>query len=118
MHVILPEDAGAPGSRYEAAGKTFAGWLAEGALARDPAPAFYPYEQSFAHAGRKLARRGFFGLLELREFGEGGVYAHEKTLDAPKEDRYRLLSATHEEDYAKFKALLIGERLRVARLRT
>ena len=33
------------------------------------------------------------------------------------EYRYRLLSATHEEDYAKFKALLIGERLRVARLK-
>lgn len=29
---------------------------------------------------------------------------------------YRLLSATHEEDYAKFKALLIGERLKVDRL--
>ena len=33
------------------------------------------------------------------------------------EYKYRLLSATHEEDYAKFKALLIGERLRVARLK-
>jgi guanylate kinase len=33
------------------------------------------------------------------------------------EYRYRLLSATREEDYAKFKALLIGERLRVSRLR-
>ena len=39
-------------------------------------------------------RRGFFGLLELRAFGEGGVFAHEKTLDAPKEDRFRLLEAT------------------------
>lgn len=33
------------------------------------------------------------------------------------EYKYRLLSATHEEDYAKFKSLLIGERLRVARLK-
>jgi len=31
---------------------------------------------------------------------------------------YRLLSATHEEDYAKFKALLIGERLKVSRIFT
>lgn len=30
---------------------------------------------------------------------------------------YRLLSATPEEDYARFKALLTGERLKVARLR-
>ena len=33
------------------------------------------------------------------------------------EYKYRLLSATHEEDYTKFKSLLVGERLRVARLR-
>lgn len=33
------------------------------------------------------------------------------------EYRYRLLSATPEEDYAKFKALLFGERLRVSRLK-
>lgn len=30
--------------------------------------------------------------------------------------RYRLLSATREEDYTRFKALLIGERMRVSRL--
>jgi guanylate kinase len=33
------------------------------------------------------------------------------------EYKYRLLSATPEEDYARFKALLIGERLRVDRLK-
>ncbi|MDB6077102.1 MAG: gmk [Akkermansiaceae bacterium] len=32
------------------------------------------------------------------------------------EYRYRLLSATHEEDYQRFKALLVAERLRVSRL--
>jgi len=30
--------------------------------------------------------------------------------------RYRLVSATREEDYARFKALLIGERMKVSRL--
>ena len=34
----------------------------------------------------------FAARVELREFGEGGVFAHEKTLDAPREDRYRLLA--------------------------
>ena len=33
------------------------------------------------------------------------------------EYRYRLLSATPEEDFARFKSLLVGERLRVSRLR-
>jgi guanylate kinase len=32
------------------------------------------------------------------------------------EYRYRLLSATPEEDYARFKSLLVGERMRVCRL--
>ncbi|MEM1085853.1 MAG: guanylate kinase [Verrucomicrobiota bacterium] len=32
--------------------------------------------------------------------------------------RYRLVSATREEDYTRFKALLIGERMRVSRLGT
>jgi guanylate kinase len=30
--------------------------------------------------------------------------------------RYRLLSATREEDYSRFKALIIGERMRVSRI--
>ena len=34
-----------------------------------------------------------------------------------REYRYRLLSATPEEDYARFKSLLTGERMRVSRLR-
>jgi uncharacterized protein (DUF1015 family) len=87
VHLELPESHADARKRLDA-------WLAEGALKRDDAPAFYAYEQKFTHAGRALVRRGFFGLLELRAFGEGGVFAHEKTLDAPKEDRFRLLEAT------------------------
>ncbi len=94
VHLILPEDDAGDGSRYARAGRTLGAWLAEGALVRDGAAAFYPYEQRFDHRGTALVRRGFFGLLELVEFGEGGVFAHEKTLTAPKEDRFRLLEAT------------------------
>lgn len=96
VHLILPEDdpAQGEGSRYGVAARTLAAWRAEGVLARDAAPGFYAYEQEFTHRGRKLARRGFFGLLALSPFGEGGVHAHERTLTAPKEDRFRLLEAT------------------------
>ncbi len=96
VHLILPQDdpAAGEGSRYAVAGRTLAAWRAAGALARDPAPAYYAYEQAFTHRGRPLVRRGFFGLLQLSPFGEGGVYAHERTLTAPKEDRFRLLEAT------------------------
>ncbi len=94
VHLILPEDDAGPGSRYAAAGRALASWLGDGALARDAAPAFYAYEQTFTHMGHALTRRGFFGLLELLPFSEGGVYAHERTLVAPREDRFRILEAT------------------------
>jgi uncharacterized protein (DUF1015 family) len=96
VHVILPEDdpAQGEGSRYARAARTLRSWFEEGALARDPDPAFYAYEQEFVHRGRKLVRRGFMGLLALSPFGEAGVFAHERTLTAPKEDRFRLLEAT------------------------
>jgi uncharacterized protein (DUF1015 family) len=96
VHLILPADdpAAGPGSRYAVAARTLAAWRASGALERDRVPAFYAYEQEFSHHGKKLVRRGFHGLLELRPFGQGGVFAHERTLTAPKEDRFRLLEAT------------------------
>ncbi len=96
VHLILPEDdpAAGEGSRYAVAGRTLTAWGAAGALLRDAAPAFYAYEQAFTHHRQPLVRRGFFGLLQLSPFGEGGVFAHERTLTAPKEDRFRLLEAT------------------------
>jgi uncharacterized protein (DUF1015 family) len=95
VHLILPQDDAGEGSRYAAAARTLAAWLHEGALRRDAAPAFYVHEQAFAWAGRRLVRRGVFGLLELSRFGEQGLFAHEFTLTAPREDRFRLLGATH-----------------------
>ena len=50
VHLILPQDEGAEGSRYPAARRTLDAWMAEDALVRDPAPAFYPYQQRFTHA--------------------------------------------------------------------
>src|SRR5258708_575480 len=94
VHLILPADDAGPGSRYAVAARALAAWRAEGALARDPSPAFYPYEQAFTWEGTRRVRQGFFGLLELTPFGTGGVFAHERTLTAPREDRFRLLEAT------------------------
>src|SRR5207248_2025124 len=50
VHVILPAGQD-PDVRYHSAAEILSGWLAEGALARDPAPAFYVYEQRFEVAG-------------------------------------------------------------------
>lgn len=95
VRLILPRDrAGSPGSRYDVAGAELESWAASGVLAQDPAPAFYPYRQTYRVAGRtEAARVGFMGLLKLEPFGDS-VMAHEHTLEGPREDRFRLLQAT------------------------
>jgi uncharacterized protein (DUF1015 family) len=82
--------------RYRRAARTLAGWRSDGTLRKDPRPSIYVYEQTYRVPDTQVERtqRGFFGRLHLEPFGEGAVLPHERTLDAPKEDRYRLLRAT------------------------
>jgi uncharacterized protein (DUF1015 family) len=84
-----------PDDRYRRAGRFLATWRSDGTLHRDPAPSVYVYEQQFRRPGTELlqARIGFFARVGLEPFGVG-VRAHERTLAAPREDRYRLLRAT------------------------
>jgi uncharacterized protein (DUF1015 family) len=88
-----------PDERYRRASRLLAAWRADGTLRRDPRPSLYPYEQTYQLPGRHGAvervRIGVFARLALEPFGPGsGVRPHERTLTAPKEDRYRLLRAT------------------------
>jgi uncharacterized protein (DUF1015 family) len=98
VRLDLPEtEAGdEPDERYRRAARTLAEWRSDGTLHKDPRPSIYVYEQWFTVPGSGVDRvqRGFFGRLRLEAFGEGSVLPHERTLDAPKEDRYRLLRAT------------------------
>ncbi|HEY0443473.1 MAG TPA: DUF1015 domain-containing protein, partial [Candidatus Limnocylindrales bacterium] len=74
-----------------------AAWRSDGTLHKDPRPSLYAYEQTYVVPGTSIERtqRGFFGRLKLEAFGPAsGVRPHERTLAAPKEDRYRLLRAT------------------------
>jgi uncharacterized protein (DUF1015 family) len=86
---------GGEAEKYEAAATILAAWRAEGILVQD-APAFYVYEQEFAvpGSGEIKKRRGVLGALRLEEFG-ATVKPHEHTLSGPKEDRLKLLRATH-----------------------
>jgi uncharacterized protein (DUF1015 family) len=101
VHVELPEAAsgiedgtGAAGDRYAAAGRLFEEWQREGIVRRDERPHIYLYEQRYHSSGSERVVRGFFCRLRLEDFGPGsGVRPHERTMGAPKEDRYRLLSA-------------------------
>jgi uncharacterized protein (DUF1015 family) len=79
-------------NKYTRAAEHWSTWLAQGVLQRDPAPAFYPLEQSFwSPDGRSLRRRGFMAAVRLHEFSEGVIVPHEKTLVAPKADRLEIL---------------------------
>jgi uncharacterized protein (DUF1015 family) len=85
IHVELPE------GEYTAAAELWSRWLREGALARDPEPAFYLCEQTFDRGGKKK-RLGLFGALRLEAPG-GAVMPHENTFAKPREERMRLLKA-------------------------
>lgn len=96
VHVELPLDTEGPGSRYGVAASLWSRWRAEGLVAPDPTPAIYPYAQTFEHEGVSRERRGVFALVELAPPGPGsGIFPHEFTLSGPREDRLRLLAATH-----------------------
>ncbi len=95
VRLILPHDRdGQPGSRYQVAAEELESWARAGVLEQDPEPAFYPYRQTYRLERRhEAARVGFLGLLGLQPFGEE-VLAHERTLEGPREDRFRLIQAT------------------------
>jgi len=97
VRLILPEGEG--DAKYSGAAALLARWRDEGALVRDPDPAFYRYEQTFLPPGSppgsgRLTRRGFLALVRIVPFSERVVLPHERTLSGPKEDRLKLFRAT------------------------
>jgi uncharacterized protein (DUF1015 family) len=79
---------------YRAVPQLLEAWINEGILERDEAPAIYYMAHRFAlPAGGKKERRGFFALMELADFSSGNIRPHEQTLEAPKEDRLKLMLA-------------------------
>ncbi len=70
-------------------------WQAEGVLVRDPRPALYVLEQTYATPGGEMrTRRGLCAALQLTGFDEGVILPHERTLSGPKVDRLNLTRAT------------------------
>jgi len=80
--------------RHAAAGALWARWLAEGVVRRDAAAALYPLVQSFeAPDGHRAQRRGFLAAVRLHDPEEGVIIPHQRTLAAPRADRFQLLRA-------------------------
>jgi uncharacterized protein (DUF1015 family) len=88
VHVELP-------ASYDEAGRLFAAWQADGTLRRDEREMVYVYEQRYRLGdGPERTARGFMCRLRLEPTdSDSGVHAHEHTMSAPKEDRFRLMSA-------------------------
>jgi uncharacterized protein (DUF1015 family) len=81
---------------YSAAAQLFQQWQDEGIFERDTVPAIYYLTHRFSlKSGETRERQGFFALTELQDFSSGAIRPHEKTLDAPKEDRLKLMLACH-----------------------
>lgn len=80
-------------ARYGRAAGFFKRWQEEGILKRDPAPAYYVYNQRFEYDGRQILRRGFMGRVRLSKFGQGNIYPHEETHPKAKVDRLKLTKA-------------------------
>ncbi|MCX7624934.1 MAG: DUF1015 domain-containing protein [Candidatus Sumerlaeaceae bacterium] len=111
--------------KYVQAANYFRTWRSEGILIEDHQPSLYLYEQEFKLPdGTKKSRKGFFALLKLQDYSEGGVRAHEHTFAGPKADRFKLLQATRAnlspifliyKDPEQTVSTLIEERMREAR---
>ncbi|MBN1320718.1 MAG: DUF1015 family protein [Thermoleophilia bacterium] len=82
-------------NQYTRAAAQLAQWKERGVLVRDLEPAVTFVEESFTGPdGQPSKRHGFLAAMRLYDFDEGVVYPHERTLSGPKEDRYRLMTAT------------------------
>ena len=97
LDLPLDEPGDPPDERYRRAARDLATWRSDCTLRKERQPSVYAYEEAYTVPGTSEHRvqRGFFARLRVEELGPAsGVLPHERTLSAPKEDRYRLLRAT------------------------
>jgi uncharacterized protein (DUF1015 family) len=81
------------GDVYAGAAATLKDWLSVGILEKERRPALWAYRQTFTDAGRTYVRDALVGLVRLREYEDGVILPHERTLAKPKADRLALLAA-------------------------
>lgn len=94
INLILPKETGSQ-DKYEHAASLLNEWTKNKILIKDDSPSFYLYHQKFSANNENFLRKGFFALVRLEDFKEGKILPHENTLSSPKEDRFKLLNATH-----------------------
>jgi uncharacterized protein (DUF1015 family) len=91
VNLILPEGKGR--SKYSNAAALLDEWIDRKILVYDDRPCFYSLTIRFRRGGKVRSLSGFIGLTRIEDYGSGKVLRHEKTLSAPREDRYNLLES-------------------------
>jgi uncharacterized protein (DUF1015 family) len=84
-HILLADKG-----RYEQKRKELDKWIEEGVLVSDDADSMYLYEQKYKVKGKLVTRYGIVALLKM---DKKGIFPHEKTHKAPKEDRKKIIQA-------------------------
>lgn len=72
--------------RYSKAASTLRRWIAEATLVTEPQPSFYLYVMDHERG----TTVGIVGALQLAD----GIFPHERTMPAPKQDRLELMRST------------------------
>jgi uncharacterized protein (DUF1015 family) len=96
---FLPPKTVGPDEVYRQAGERYRKWLKSKVLFRRETPALFAYQQTYTVADRTFKRRGLIANVRTQTFGpapdgKGGVWPHEQTFAAAKEDRLKLMRAT------------------------
>lgn len=81
----------ADNNNYEESGNLLRQWLNSKILIDDKKDCLYLYEQKFKVEGKSFSR---FGIVSLLKMDKGGIFPHEHTFKAPKEDRRKIIKTT------------------------
>ena len=81
----------ADNNNYQGSGDLLRQWLSSKILIDDKKDCLYLYEQKFNVEGKNFSR---FGIVSLLKMDKGGIFPHEHTLKAPKEDRKKIIKTT------------------------
>ena len=78
---------------YRSVALLFQKWQQENILKTDTTRNFYFWEQAFYKGKRWVKRRGIVAGVKLNDFNTGNILPHEKTLEAPIQDRLKIIHA-------------------------
>ena len=80
---------------YTDAKKNFEEWIEKGILKKVEKPSiFYIIQKYKNEQGKLIERKGFIARNKIEDFSSKKILPHEFTMGGPKEDRFKLISAT------------------------